>query len=851
MADKQRLRRILLPLISISALAAILYYTLQLDFTQLSTDLQAEAKQRQQSLVKKSVSIMQKRIQGLMADINAMARDGDIIEKIQSQPYSKIDVYPAIPSASIIRLIRVNEAKLISEDIYPFSYACLDMAIRTTDKKKGFAPEVHLSGTNTQHVAVMAPVKDGDEKVIGVVAVSLPTSWLRKQMAALPEIDGYMELTQGSRNLIASRGDNTQRIGEPIKKKVGKSILKLNYWPRKLNWDDQIQSANVQFTVILVAVCVVLFMYLYLSYRWKLGFAMFTMPSIKFKRKARKKDFADESADNEDVKAKEGLGSNTTDSMILDTSKVVVKDETDNESLKKVAAEQQSDSHKAADEKNVTAADATQNDSAIVIEENEETSMNSESTDANALEEGTAPAVEIPTTIFKAYDIRGVVTNALTADVVYEIGRAFGSEMADQGLDKVVVARDGRLSGPDLISALKRGLSATGRHVIDVGMVPTPVLYYATHELQTGTGIMLTGSHNPPEYNGLKMMMGDETLSSDSIQALLQRLQSGKLYQAEGSIEEQDVLPAYQKRITNDVLLLKKFKLVIDCGNGVAGVIAPQLFRDLGCEVVELFTEVDGTFPNHHPDPSQPKNLKDVIAKVAEEKADMGFAFDGDGDRLGVVTQAGKVIFPDRTMMLFAEDILSRNPGSEIIYDVKCSKNLGAHIESCGGKATMWKTGHSLIKKQMKKSGALLAGEMSGHIFFKERWYGFDDAFYSGARLLEIMVLKASEQSVEEVFAALPDSVNTPELNIKMQEGETHAFVEELAEKASFGDAKVITIDGLRVELPDAWGLIRSSNTTPVLVLRFEADTQAALEKIQAMFREQISALKPDLELPF
>lgn len=458
----------------------------------------------------------------------------------------------------------------------------------------------------------------------------------------------------------------------------------------------------------------------------------------------------------------------------------------------------------------------------------------------------------IDASIFKAYDIRGIVDETLTTDAVYWIGRALGAEAEARGEQHIYVARDGRLSGPKLVDALSRGLMEAGRDVTDLGMVPTPVLYFAAYALGTGSGIMVTGSHNPPEYNGLKMVLGGTTLSGTDIQALRQRIESGNFTtdtEDAGKQNSQDVVAQYIERICGDIKLSRPMKIVVDCGNGVAGVAAPQLLRALGCEVIELFCDVDGNFPNHHPDPSKPENLLDLKQALVKEHADIGLAFDGDGDRLGVVTPTGNVIWADRQMMLYARDVLSRNPGAEIIYDIKCTTNLAKIIEQAGGKATMWKTGHSLVKAKLKETGALLAGEMSGHIFFKERWYGFDDALYTAARLLEI--LAKENRPVDEVFNELPDNINTPELNLQTAEGENHPLVEKLVAAASFPDAKITTIDGLRVDFEDGFGLVRASNTTPCLVLRFEAENEAALKRIQEDFRELILSQAPDAEIPF
>lgn len=456
----------------------------------------------------------------------------------------------------------------------------------------------------------------------------------------------------------------------------------------------------------------------------------------------------------------------------------------------------------------------------------------------------------LPEEIFKAYDIRGIVGETLTVENILFIGHAIGSEAKARGLDSIVFARDGRLSGPELGKALVTGLMASGIKVIDIGMLPTPTLYYAAAELSKGTGVMLTGSHNPSNYNGIKMVLGGDTLSGDAIQSLRQRILNNDLSLGEGTYSNEQVLDKYIDRITSDITLKRKMKIVIDCGNGVAGAIAPKLFTQLGCEVTPLFCEVDGNFPNHHPDPSQPENLKDLIAEVKKQNADLGLAFDGDGDRIGVVSGDGKIIWPDRLMMLFAKDVLSRNPSANIIFDIKCSSNLQAVIEEEGGKPLMWKTGHSLIKAKMKETNALLAGEMSGHIFFKERWYGFDDALYSAARLLEILAGQLRQPRV--VFSGLPDSVNTPELKIEMQEGEHFKFMEKLIEKsAEFTDAEITLIDGIRVDYSDGWGLVRASNTTPCLVLRFEGKNKKVMAEVQEKFREVLTSLQPDINLPF
>lgn len=457
--------------------------------------------------------------------------------------------------------------------------------------------------------------------------------------------------------------------------------------------------------------------------------------------------------------------------------------------------------------------------------------------------------VQIAPEIFKAYDIRGIVGRTLTPEAVELIGHAIGSEAVARKQTRIAVGYDGRLSGPSLAAALAAGIRKSGIGVIDIGRVATPMVYFAAHHLKTGSGVAVTGSHNPPDYNGLKTMLGGETLAGEAVQKLRQRIESGDLAHGSGSHARQDISRDYIERIAGDVKLARPMKVVVDCGNGVPGAFAPALYRRLGCEVAELYCEVDGNFPNHHPDPSQPANLKDVQRALAQGKGEIGFAFDGDGDRLGVVTQRGNIIFPDRQLMLFAADVLQRQPGASIIFDVKSTRNLAPWIRQHGGTPVLWKTGHSFIKKKLQESGAALAGEMSGHFFFRERWYGFDDALYAGARLLEILSREADPGAVLE---ALPDAVNTPELHLKLVEGENHALIERLGKTARFqGAREVITIDGLRVEYPDGFGLARPSNTTPVVVLRFEADDEAALKRIQGDFRRAILAVKPDAKLPF
>ena len=455
--------------------------------------------------------------------------------------------------------------------------------------------------------------------------------------------------------------------------------------------------------------------------------------------------------------------------------------------------------------------------------------------------------MQVTPSIFKAYDIRGIVPSTLDEQVAEALGRAFGTAALGEGEKTVTVGRDGRISGPALSSALIRGLVAAGVEVIDVGLVTTPMLYFAAHTL-CRSGIQVTGSHNPKDYNGFKMVLGGRAIYGAEIQALRQtmQLESWQL-QSGGSVREANVLADYTARIVGDVKLARPMKIVVDSGNGIAGASAPGIFRALGCEVTELFSEVDGNFPNHHPDPSKPENLQDLINALQNSDAELGLAFDGDGDRLGIVTKGGNNIYPDRQMMLFARDVLSRVPGGQILFDVKCTQRLAPAIEAAGGVPLMYKTGHSLIKAKMKEVDSPLGGEMSGHIFFKERWFGFDDGTYAGCRLLEIV---SRSPDANAVLDALPTSFSTPELNVACAEGEPAAVVEKLLALANFAaPAKVSTIDGLRVDWPDGFGLIRSSNTTPVVVLRFEGTTEAALARIAADMTALLKQAKPDAHI--
>ncbi len=454
--------------------------------------------------------------------------------------------------------------------------------------------------------------------------------------------------------------------------------------------------------------------------------------------------------------------------------------------------------------------------------------------------------------VFRTYDIRGNTVQDLTADLVHDIGLALGSEAQAQGATTMIVGRDGRLSSPSLHKALTEGILATGCNIIDIGIVPSPLLYFATHKLSSSSGVMLTGSHNPKDDNGLKTVIMGKTLTEEQVQGILQRIQKRDVVTGKGSLTYYDnIVDDYIADVVKRVPLKKKLKVVVDAGNGVSALVAPKLYRAMGCEVTELFCTVDGNFPNHHPDPSKPENLKTLIETVKKIGADVGLAFDGDADRLGLVTPKGKMIYPDRQLMLFARDVLKRQPGGKIVFDVKCSKFLGDVISKAGGVPILYKTGHSLIKKKMLEEDAVLAGEMSGHLFFRNNWYGFDDGVYSGARVLQIMA--EDGRDLDTIFSEIPDSISTPELNVLIPDSEKHGYVKILQDHAdeAFPGANIVTIDGLRVEFKEGWGLVRASNTTPMLTLRFEADTDANLQAIITKFKAFMLRYRSNLVINF
>ena len=770
-----------------------------------------------------------------------MARDEDALRAQEAR------LVTLLPAAINVQLLPPGIEQINPDATPPLSYAALAQMREAEGREQPPLAEVHLMNTPREHINIIRRVTDPQGGgVVGLVRLSLSSEVLAGVFGGARQMSGYLELQQtgakGAPATVGHHGDAQYKDGEPIAvSAVTGSRWQVAYWPAQSSAAFLARTGLWVMAAFLVmaAVMVVITLMLFRRLSGALNQDQISLVNLA-------KDVRDGQARRE---YPSGL-SEMQETMQFMTRIVGVaraRDESavepEQQPVDAVIEEEVEESGGAEPGQQAYPSDIEPDfrplqAEGMVVEEGPLDFGPEEATDAT-----------VDASIFRAYDIRGVVNQTLTPQAVRQIGRAIGSESIQRGRNCVVVGRDGRLSGPALTQALEAGLLETGCDVKDIGVVPTPVLYFAANHLDTQTGVIVTGSHNPPDYNGLKIMIDGETLSGKSIQHLRERIEAGNFISGQGEVEEMDIIPEYIERIRSDIQLDRPLKVVIDCGNGVAGAVAPQLLKAIGCEVTELYCEVDGNFPNHHPDPSKPENLEDLIETVKQARADVGLAFDGDGDRLGVVTTEGDIVWADRVLMLFAADILDRNPGGQIIYDVKCSRFVDSIIRQHGGEPLMWKTGHSFIKAKIKETGALLAGEMSGHIFFKERWYGFDDGLYAAARLLELLGKDA--RPATEVFASLPDSVNTPELNVTMQEGEPPRFIERLLASAHFEAAQVSTIDGLRADFEDGWGLVRASNTTPVLVLRFEADDQAALTRIMDEFRRVILQVEPGLSLPF
>jgi len=778
---------------------------------------------------------------------NAVAADDDQINQAQAQ------LTQLFPSATTIRIYRKGKAKKDATSTPPISFSQLDMVAKA-DKKNDAEPEIQLHEKKAYLTVVQAI--EVEDRILGSVLMSFDLEQVRSQMPALKADMGYVELLQtfaDKATVLYHSGGAQHKQGTGFTAKGSVPHWSARFYPAT-------SSTSSMLAWILVAVSVVLVTLLsatsYLLLNRALqsnAMALAGFFQARMQSGSNDKPFT--------------LGifaslAQTLGRMLDDYS---AKQNKQLEKAKQaVASVEQSAAAKtpelpdfqpsfAADSSHSMLDMELDGDDADLLStaaEFDHSPLEIVSPEPTAAEPTMASLdIDVSPSIFRAYDIRGIVGETLTPDVVYALGAAIGSEAKSLGQDAILVARDGRLSSQELAESLAQGIQSSGCNVIDIGMVPTPVLYFATKTQGTQSGVMVTGSHNPPEYNGLKIVIKDETLAQDRIQALYRRLQEGKIMRGQGHYEAIDVTQEYMERICSDVVLAKPMRIVVDTGNGVAGPITSQLLEALGCMVTPLFQDVDGNFPNHHPDPGNPDNLRDLIRTVQVENAELGLAIDGDGDRLGLVTPSGKIIWPDRMLMLYARDLLARNPGADILYDVKCSRDVAELVSNLGGRAIMCATGHSLMKAKMKETGAVVGGELSGHIFFNDRWYGFDDALYSAARLLEILSMEPFD--TEQVFAEFPEKFSTPELHIKATDTSKFKIMEKLSSQGNFDGGNLVKVDGVRVDFPDSWGLIRASNTTPVLVARFEGDSEAALERVKSVFREQLMAVDPSLNISF
>jgi phosphomannomutase/phosphoglucomutase len=777
----------------------------------------------QQQSVAVLYEITASHVQELKAKIQALSAMPQIAEALKNSDEIQIAKHQQIlksvfPSATKVCLIAASVDDVNKSACIPITFSVLSSLRQAKEEGSALLAMMQV-GTENAYLLLTQRVVDKSERVVGVIAVALKPEILSSTLFNVPLIEGYAELQQGTKNttVLASKGDAQWKKGPTqIKREIQGTYWKVAYWPKR----EAAASSLIPMAVVVGVIALMwLIQKLVGSFFFKRDIKVIKQQLIDVKRGELKTKYY------------------ATDEILQD-----VIDDIQDVALALATQNAQSDSNGNGNSKK----ELTSESLSKRMEERE-----AEAPVDDVLEEYLGEPVDVDPTIFKAYDIRGLIDKTLTEEAVNVIGHAVGSEALDRGLTSVVVGRDGRHSSPVLSEALIDGILASGCDVVNVGMVPTPLVYFATEHSESKTGVMVTGSHNPANYNGLKIVMAGTALLGDDLKALHQRIATNKLRKGQGSRQDMDVINEYVNRITTDIKLPRAIKVVIDCGNGVAGVVAPKLFKALGCEVIELYCDVDGDFPNHHPDPSQPENLQALIEEVAKHDAELGLAFDGDGDRIGVVDTQGNPIWPDRLMIMFAQDVLLRMPGSVVLYDIKSSNLLGEEISRAGGEAVMWQSGHSVIKNKMIELDAQLAGEMSGHIFFKERWFGFDDALYTASRLFELLCNDPLERTPTDIFAALPSRVSTPEIFVELSEKESKQFMSQMLKEGEFTGAEITKIDGVRADYPNGWGLVRVSNTMPGLTLRFEADTLEDLQHIQQRFKHQMLQIKPTLSLSF
>jgi phosphomannomutase / phosphoglucomutase len=807
-----------LMLMTAVAWTALFFQSQNVTGTQLKRQTQAAAQ-----AIAASLEVLNQQRRELIEGLSKQARLVEIFKQgdpaaIQSEQER---LKQLIPDAWQVRLLPLGFSEPDTSSMPNMGYASLQM-MRKAESRKGVLPsEIHQFGTKHQHIAIAAGVRDPvQDTVLGVIHVAFPSLELQQLLDRVDDYAGRVELHQIVPNatpfVIASKGAQVVEGSQPDGVlTVDGSIWQLAYW------GGAGSDLDIKDLALLFAPGVLLFL---------LSAAMLFALAQQM-GKALKKDQTTILTLFEALTS--GRPPKCPPAAVGDLQPTL-------DVLEHQIKEYRS--HQAEKFKSKPA--SLESAGAGIMVDEEQSDSVSRRTPVSLGE-----PVDISPSIFRAYDIRGVVGETLTEEVVALLAQGIGSEMFERGYQSVLVARDARTSSDGLQSALIQGLKASGRDVIDIGMVPTPLLNYAVHELNIECGVMITGSHNPPQYNGLKLVIGGDSPTTEGIQDLRRRIDARQLLQGEGSFDSQEIVTDYIERIVSDVRLGQPLKVVIDCGNAAASVVAPELYRQLGCEVIELYCTVDGSFPNHHPDPGDPKNMQALQQAVVEHQAALGLAFDGDGDRLGVVDSSGKLIWPDRLLMYLAIDVLTREPGGDIIYDVKCSRHLANIILSNGGRPLMWKSGHSNLKSKMKETHALLAGEFSGHIMFSERWYGFDDGLYTGARLLEILSL--DYRTSAEVFAELPEGLSTPEYILPLDEGRAQEVMKLIDQQPDLPNARLVKIDGLRAEFEHGWGLIRASNTTPALLFRFEADTEDGLAQVQSIFRDLLAKVAPDLTVPF
>lgn len=806
-------------------------------FSKISADAAKAENQAKEKMARDIAAHVQKSVAGIKNQLTTLAKDQAMISlfveniDVDALSLAADEKQSSFNNALKLRFLKPRSYEADSAAVPPLSYASIEM-LNKAETSSHVNAEAHLFGTPNQHVVFIERVVNDSFEIVGLIHLSLDVEVFKAFAEGLVINDGYAELIQrsaGKEISLNSFGNNAFKNGEATTVSVNDTRWIIAYWTGTAV--VAADSASSGLPVIPIAIVIIIIL---------LG-AFFVMKKRNGGTEPSNKDSEDDLIRYEGAVRAIAEGAHAGVEHMIPH---LPKGERITASLKPLSQGLSGD--------DVTMIAQPPAKSETVTEEPPSEDKVSDDTPPAGTDIAEASAQEeIAPVIFRTYDIRGVVEETLTESAVEQIGKAIGTMAHEQGQQGIVVARDGRLSSPMLGEALIKGLRSTGRDVIDIGVVPTPVLYFATYHLETGSGVMITGSHNAPEYNGLKIMLAGKTLSGDDIAEIQNRVASGEFTTGQGDLRHADISADYVRRISEDipVALGSSLKVVVDCANGAAGTLAPQLLNAIGHDVIEMYCDIDGSFPNHHPDPSQPENLQELIEKVKAEGADVGFAFDGDGDRLGVVDAEGNIIWPDRQLMLLAKDVLSRNQGAPIIFDVKCSRYLKSIIESSGGEPLMWKTGHSLIKNKMKEVDAPLAGEMSGHIFFKERWYGFDDALYTAVRFIEIFT--NAKTSPTELFAELPEGVSTPELRLPLEEDQHSGFMEELAGKLSSDDGEVIDIDGVRIEYTDGWGLARPSNTSPYIVLRFEGESDAVLERIQSVFRDAIKQVLPDIDVPF